>query len=303
MTNIPTELLRALIAVVDQRSFTKAAAALGITQPAVSAQIKRLRVLLDDDLLNSGADGIWLTPHGEKVVAYARRLLAINDQIVGSADRRERTIRIGAPGDFVATTISLNFARFREQWPAVSFELQIGSSEPMLRDLHQGDLDLVIGLSVSEPSDARHHWLEPMAWARAKGTKIDPQRPVPLMCYSKDVINREVAVMALKGAGLEWDDVLVCPSFVGLAGAVAAGLGVTTLVRRRVSAFGLQVWDDGPLPKLPDIHFGIYIREGGDRQLLDQLADSFADALRPDSAATADYAPAHKLVEAVNSAR
>ena len=43
MTNIPTELLRALIAVVDQRSFTKAAVVLGLTQPAVSAQIKRLQ--------------------------------------------------------------------------------------------------------------------------------------------------------------------------------------------------------------------------------------------------------------------
>ncbi len=46
MTNIPTELLRTLVAVVDLRSFTKAAQSLGVTQPAVSAQIKRLQGLL-----------------------------------------------------------------------------------------------------------------------------------------------------------------------------------------------------------------------------------------------------------------
>lgn len=52
MTNIPTDLLRTLVAVVDLRSFTKAAAALGVTQPAVSAQIKRLQFLLGGDLFD-----------------------------------------------------------------------------------------------------------------------------------------------------------------------------------------------------------------------------------------------------------
>jgi len=46
MMNIQTELLRTLIAVVEQRSFTRAATVLGMTQPAVSAQIKRLQFAL-----------------------------------------------------------------------------------------------------------------------------------------------------------------------------------------------------------------------------------------------------------------
>jgi len=46
MTNVPTDLLRTLIAVVDLRSFTRAAQLHGVTQPAVSAQIKRLQTLL-----------------------------------------------------------------------------------------------------------------------------------------------------------------------------------------------------------------------------------------------------------------
>jgi hypothetical protein len=56
------------------------------------------------------------------------------------------------------------------------------------------------------------------------------------------------------------------------------------------------------LPKLNDIYFGIYVREGGDRELLEQLADSLADVLRPDSKAPIDFVPTHKLIGSVNSA-
>src|ERR1700693_3362757 len=105
MLNIPTDLLRTLVAVVDLRSFTKAAASLGVTQPAVSAQIKRLQFLLGKDVFDRSTQGVSLTPQGELIVSYARRLLSINDQIVGlSGPTRmaEQIIRIGAPGDFVA---------------------------------------------------------------------------------------------------------------------------------------------------------------------------------------------------------
>jgi len=58
MTNIPTELLRTFVAVVDLRGFTKAAQALGFTQTAVSAQIKRLQGLLGSELLDKSAPGV-----------------------------------------------------------------------------------------------------------------------------------------------------------------------------------------------------------------------------------------------------
>src|SRR5664279_3151315 len=106
LTNIPTELLRTLVAVVDLRSFTKAAAAMGVTQPAVSAQIKRLLSLLGEDLFDRSAQGISLTPHGELVVSYARRLLSINDQILhlgGAAPHPELVVRIGTPSDYIAS--------------------------------------------------------------------------------------------------------------------------------------------------------------------------------------------------------
>src|SRR6476620_9352666 len=108
MTNIPTDLLRALVAVVDRRSFTKAAAVLGVTQPAVSAQIKRLQFLLGAELFDRRYQGVSLTPQGEAVVTQARRMLSINDQIVSiAADdaKPELVIRLGTPSDFIASVL------------------------------------------------------------------------------------------------------------------------------------------------------------------------------------------------------
>ena len=165
MTNIPTDLLRTLVAVVDLRSFTKAAALLGVTQPAVSAQIKRLQYLLGGELFDHSTQGISLTPHGELVVGYARRMLSINDQIIhlgGDGPRSELAIRIGTPSDFVASILPGILARMRVRWPDVRFIVRTNFYEPLLRELRIGDIDLLVGLSITAPHDARHSW--PRKW-------------------------------------------------------------------------------------------------------------------------------------------
>ena len=119
MDTVPTELLRTLVTVVDLRSFTKAAQALGVTQPAVSAQIKRLQILLGIDLLDKSAPGVTLTEKGELVVNNARRLLTINDRILQLAVPRsaEPPLRVGVPGDFAATILPSTFVAFRARYP------------------------------------------------------------------------------------------------------------------------------------------------------------------------------------------
>jgi DNA-binding transcriptional LysR family regulator len=212
--------------------------------------------------------------------------LSINDQIIdlgGTGPRSEQIIRVGAPGDFVSSTLSHTLARFREQWPGVRFSVRMGTFEPLIRDLRQGDIDLVVSLSAMKPVDALHQWPEEVVWVRGKTTiDIDLDRPIPLVSYGQNSLNRYLAVTALKSAGLEWEDVFTGPSILSLSGAVAAGLGVMVLARRRVSPFGLVAWDDAPLPKLEKIYCGIYIREGGG-DALEQLADSLAEVLQPDA--------------------
>jgi DNA-binding transcriptional LysR family regulator len=288
MTNIPTELLRALIAVVDRRSFTKAANALGITQPAVSAQLKRLQFLLGCEVFDRSTHGIKLTPQGERVATYARRLLSINDQIVhigGEGPRPELVVHVGTPSDFIASTLPSTLAHFRERWPDVRFIVRTGYFDALARDLRGGDLDLLVGLTMERPHDARHSWALETCWVRGLTTEFDSDRPVPLVSNGESCIYHRLAVLVLKRAGLDWEDVFIGPSIMSMRSAVVAGLGVMPVVRRRAHDLGLVMWDNSPLPKLPDLFSGIYIREGGPRAAYEQLADEIAETLSPRAAA------------------
>jgi DNA-binding transcriptional LysR family regulator len=278
MTNIPTDLLRTLIAVVDLRSFTKAAASLGITQPAVSAQIKRLQFLLAGDLFDRSVQGVRLTPQGEIVVSYARRLLSINDQIVHIGDsgpRPELVIRVGTPSEYIASVLPGILVQLRGRWPDVRFIVRTDYFDPLARQLRSGEIDLMIGLSLTPPHDARHSRAQEVVWVHSASTpRLDPDRPVPLISYGEDSVYHRLVATAFKSAGLDWEDVFTSPSFTSLSGAVATGLGVMPITRLRAKVSGLTIWEDAPLPKLQDLYIGYYIREGGARDVYEQLADA-----------------------------
>ena len=300
MTNIPTDLLRTLVAVVDMRSFTKAASLLGVTQPAVSAQIKRLQFLLGNDLFKRSAQGLELTSQGELVVAYARRLLSINDQIVHLAaggPRAELTIRVGTPSDFVASTLPDIFARLRELWPHVRFSVRTDFPESLMRDLRNGDLDVYVGLSIAAPFDARHSWPEEVVWVRGETTKLEHNRPIPLVTYGESRVYHRLVTSTLKSVGLEWEAVFTGPSVTSLDSAVTAGFGVMAILRRRAVETGMIIWENGPLPKLPELYCGVFVREGGARSAYEQLADEIATELRDRSTV------APKIDEAIRASR
>lgn len=289
MMNIPTDLLRTLVAVVDLRSFTKAAQSFGVTQPAVSAQIKRLQFLLGFELLDKSAPGVSLTLRGQEVVKAARQMLSINDHILSltSGGHAARTLRVCIGGDFIGARIPTLLANFRKRWPFVRFIVNGASFEQVQRGLQMGELDLAITVAKSEPSiPSRHLWTEPAVWVRSEATQIDPHLPVPLVSLGEDCSCRHVAVQALKRVGRNCEFVFTSRSIVGLEAAVLAGMGVMVLPRSRVADTGLMVWENAPLPTLSDLYCGVFLREGSNWTPLEELADEIGATLRPRPAET-----------------
>jgi DNA-binding transcriptional LysR family regulator len=283
-TNIPTDLLRTLVAVVDLRSFTKAAQSLGVTQPAVSAQIKRLQGMLGADLLDKSAPGVSLTSSGELVVNYARRLLSINDQILDIAGPKlaAQTIRIGATGDITAAAVASGIGQLRLSRPELQFQVYIDKMDTLLRDLREGETDLAIWASSTGPSqDTRYFWTEPMVWVRGASMEIDPARPVPLTSYGEDHLFGRIAMNVLSHASRGYEKVFTSLSLVALANVVAAGAAVMALPKSRANLPGLEIWENAPLPSLPDVFLGLYVRDGADMQEREKLAEALVAALNP----------------------
>lgn len=304
MTNIPTDLLRTLVAVVDLRSFTRAAQSLGVTQPAVSAQIKRLQCLLGTDVLDKSAPGVSLTPTGEMVVTYARRLLSINDQILHLAapGPAAETLCIGIPQDFVGMALGRALAGFRADWPEVRYRMRSAASDVLLRDLRAGELDLALALNTAGPDlDARHSWTEPLTWVRGPSLQLDLSQPVPLVSFGDESFYYNTAVDVLGQAGYQSDLILSSSSVIGIAAAVGAGLGVAVLARQRFMASQATLLGDVPLPDLPSASCSIYVRGGRHREAIEQLADAIAAALRIDLEATTKLVSTGRVLSSTGS--
>lgn len=283
MTNIPTDLLRTLVAVFELRSFTRAARSLGVTQPAVSAQIKRLQFLLGTEIFDRSNPGVNLTKYGEDVVAHARRILAINDEILAAAQAppRPKQIRIGLPGDLSGPMLPWAFAKFRKKHPGFSYHSRSGPKSKFFEELRSGELDIMVALSWEKPADARHSWKDQLVWVRSGATKIEPTGPVPLLAFSGECMCYRTATEVLAKIGRDSQLVMTSSTLLSLSSGVDAGLGTLVMTRGRVRMTQLQVWNDAPLPALPEIYTGIYVRDGADNGPLLDFADELAPMLRP----------------------
>ncbi len=137
--------LRLLAAVVERGGVTRAAEALGLSQPAVSHQLKALRTALAVPLLEGAGARQRLTPAGEIVYGHARRILAEFDA-AGLALDELHGLRRGSltvVGDTTVATYVLPdvLGAFRSEHPAIEVRLDVGNRQHVLDRLVANDVD------------------------------------------------------------------------------------------------------------------------------------------------------------------
>jgi DNA-binding transcriptional LysR family regulator len=282
MINVPMDLLRTFVAVNDMRSFTRAAHALGVTQPAVSAQIKRLQMLLGAELFDKSAPGVTLTARGEITVSYARRVLALNDQMIDATASGGPVprIRIGLTNDYFEGEILGAVAAFSKRHPELRLQIVSDSSASILRDLRRGDYDLAVAASDLDFSTAaRRRWLEPSTWGARSAAVVNHDGPISLLTIGENSLSRKLSVESLERAGQRYEIIHVAGTFSSLVHAAQAGLGVVCWARRLIETNDLEVLDHPRLPRMPDVIGGVHVRDGLEDPQLNELADMVYSAI------------------------
>lgn len=230
------ELLKTLVCVVDEGSFTRAANRVHRTQSTVSQQVRKLEQSVGKTLLlrDRAGGNVSVTEDGELMLAYARRLLAIAGEAeqVLSAPRAPRTLRLGVPEDFDVSRLTALLARFAATHPDVRLETVSGMSSDLRAGLASSDLDLA--LVKREPGDGPclAAWPERLVWVGGRNRTRDPDRDgaaVPLVLFPQGCIYRKRMIYALESAGRPWHIAYHSHSLAGVQAAVAAGLGVSLL--------------------------------------------------------------------------
>ncbi|HWY81105.1 MAG TPA: LysR family transcriptional regulator, partial [Roseiarcus sp.] len=143
MRGIPIDILRAFVAVVEARGFTRAAEELGRTQPTISLQVKRLEELVEAPLFKKGGR-FELSPIGEVCFDYGKRLARLHDDMLDELGRNNPNdaIRIGMSSEFVPI-LAWRLNELRAYAPAATtFEVIVDSSQALSAAFRQNALDI-----------------------------------------------------------------------------------------------------------------------------------------------------------------
>ena len=267
--NIPTELLRTFVAVYELGSFTKAAHLFDLTQPAVSAHMRKLETILGGDLIEKKSSGMNLTARGEQALKSARRLLAINDELVVACGTQQplQGLRLGLP-NISAEGLRSVIGAFRRETGHGRIRICCDHSIALLESVRNGYLDLAfLFADKSEMKDAVTSWPEDLVWVRAPDLVLERGGVVPLISSPNWLVPDRRATEALDRTKRPYE--IVFSAFDGSSrmAAVGAAVGCMAMPRSHVPR-SLVVDDSGMLPDLGPITAGIIVREDLDPEAL-----------------------------------
>ncbi len=282
--NIDIGLLRAFTAVVETGSVTEAAGTLSLTQAAVSQQIKRLEELIGKPMFVRAQRKMVLSPDGERLLTYAQRLIALNDETwrAMAAPSFDGEVRLGVPYDLVARFLPKVLRRFDKRFPNVRVSLMTSTSRLLLEAQSRGELDLTLTTEAGRPARAESLLVDRLVWVGAAGGDAYLREPLPVSLGAETCAFRPYALAALAKWHRQWRPVSESNSLEPMIATLEADLAVAPMLSCAAPK-SLEILDDASgLPKLPACHVNLYLPRNTQNDMASELAavlrDEFARA-------------------------
>lgn len=277
MRNLDITTLRSFVAVADSGGVTRAAGFLHLTQSAVSMQLKRLEDMLDLPLLDRSGRSIALTASGEQLLVYARRMIALNDEVITRLTDHayEGEITLGVPHDVVYPAVPQVLKQFHAAFPRVKVQLEASYTRTLKDQFAKGECDVIVTTESGVDQGGEVLAIKPLVWVGAPGGTAWRQRPLQL-AFCRYCVFRAHIVASLDAAGIPWDMSVDTESDRTIEAAVSADLAVHAMIEGTQPPY-LEVLDHGgALPELPVQQINLY----GAKEEADEVRDTLVDLLR-----------------------
>ncbi|MDW3222714.1 MAG: LysR family transcriptional regulator [Paracoccaceae bacterium] len=274
MRNLDVTTLRSFVAVADAGGVTRAAGFLHLTQSAVSMQLKRLEELLGLELLDRSGRTIALTASGEQLLVYARRMVALNDEVIGrlTDQAHEGEIVLGVPHDIVYPAIPQVLKQFHAAFPRVKVQLVSSYTRALKEKFGRGECDLILTTENNVEPGAQTLCKKPLRWIGAPGGAAWRQKPLKL-AFGRLCTFRPRVVEALDASGIPWDVIVETESDRTIEATVSADLAVHTMIEGTEPPHLERIDHGGALPDLPTQLINLYGAQGKKGIVHDTLAD------------------------------
>jgi DNA-binding transcriptional LysR family regulator len=273
--------LRAFVALADLGGLAQAGRRIGRTEAAISQQLKRLEERAGQELVTRQGRRLRLTDAGERLLGYARRILALNDEALAAVQGTDLSgqVRFGTSQDFGEAWLPPVLAQFRRAYPSICLEVRVDGGTRSVQAVEAGELDFALALGLGERGRCRTIGRLPLVWIAHEDFEWDRRAPLPLAVFTAPCRFRNRGVAALDAIGIPWSIALTSPGLHGVWTAVKAGLGVTIRTPQGLLP-GLQIVNGKfGLPDLGDVDVSLYFRDSTCSPAVESLAQMLTERL------------------------
>lgn len=224
-------LLRTFIAIIEAGGFTRAAERLHMTQSTLSQQLARLEEAVGQTLVDRDARPVRPSAAGERLLGYARRIMALQSEATAALGNPAGTtpIHIGLPEDVFNRPMARLFGEFAKRHQEIRLDVSAGLSRDLTRRYRGGEFDVVVVKEPTPSNDCRTSFPEAMGWFESRDVLDVWPDPIPLVTFPPGGLYRETMFDRIERERHHWYIAFSGSSLNNVLVAVEAGLGITLL--------------------------------------------------------------------------